>query len=371
MTDNFRKDCIELLEQKATEGRISRRRFVQLAALIAGGAPLVLRASESPASANQLVFVGWGGDTQEAYDKVWGKTFEEETGIVVRQDGSGPTEGAIMAQIKSGAPTWDVLDADPFTAIALGKQGMIEEIDYTIVDKAKMRPGFFWDYGASNQFYSYVIAYDSEKFGDNPPTSMADVFDVEKFPGKRTFYKWGVSVWEAALLADGVARADLYPLDLDRAHRKIAAFKDHVAGYWGSGSESQSLMLDGDASIGVIWHTRANALNKDSSGRIKWVWNEGLLTPACMAVVKGNPAGRDTAMQFIASAQDPQKQVALFEIMGNGPANPAADALIPDDLKYLNPVDPANQELQVPLDMEWYADQYSDALNEFTKVISA
>ena len=38
-----------------------------------------------------------------------------------------------------------------------------------------------------------------------PPTGMADFFDVKKFPGKRSLYKWGVSSWEAALLADGIA----------------------------------------------------------------------------------------------------------------------------------------------------------------------
>ena len=56
--------------------------------------------------------------------------FHKETGITVKEDGTGPTEGAIAAQFKSGKPTWDLVDADPFSAISLGKQGMIEPIDY-------------------------------------------------------------------------------------------------------------------------------------------------------------------------------------------------------------------------------------------------
>jgi len=43
---------------------------------------------------------------------------------------------------------------------------------------------------------------------------------------------------EIALLADGVAPEKLYPLDLKRAHDKIAAFKEHVVSYWGGGAES-------------------------------------------------------------------------------------------------------------------------------------
>ena len=62
-------------------------------------------------------------------------------------------------------------------------------------------------------------------------------------------------------------------------------------------------------------------------------------------------------MKFIACAQDPKKQIVMFDMLGQGPANPAADALVPDDRKRFNPVDPANMTKQIALDMAWYADQ--------------
>jgi putative spermidine/putrescine transport system substrate-binding protein len=371
MDETFRKDCLEILADKVNRGEITRRRFTQIAAMLVAGAPLAFRARDAEAAAKQLVFVNWGGDAGTAYDKAYGQPFEKETGIPVKQDGSGPTEGAITAQFKSGAPSWDIVDADPFSAITLGKKGMIEEIDYKVVDKNKMRKGFGWDYAASSYFYSYVIAYDSEKYGDQAPRNMADFFDVKKFPGKRALYKWGSAMWEAALLADGVAPEKLYPLDLKRAHAKIAAFKDNVIAYWGGGSESQSLLLDGEASMAIVWSTRASLIEQDSENRIKFIWNEGLLSPGSMAVIKNNPAGRDTAMKFIASAQDPKKQIVMFDMLGQGPANPAADALVPADRKRLNPVDPANMSQQIPLNMEWYSEHYAAALDEYTKVISA
>jgi putative spermidine/putrescine transport system substrate-binding protein len=234
-----------------------------------------------------------------------------------------------------------------------------------------MRPGFGWEFAASTYFFSYVIAYDSQKFGSNAPTGMADFFDVKKFPGKRSLYKWGVSSWEAALLADGVAPASLYPLDLKRAHDKIAAFKDNIVSYWGGGAESQQVLLSGDASMALIWSTRASILEQDSNGQIKFIWDQGLISPGAMAVIKNNPGGKDTAMKFIASAQDPQKQLVMFNMLGQGPANPATDALIPDDKKRINPVDPANIGKQVALDMNWYADNYGPALDAYTKIISA
>ena len=367
----FQKDCLEILSMKVARGEISRRRFTQIAAMLVAGAPLALKGRTAEAAANELVLVNWGGDAIKAYDEAYGKPFLAETGITVKEDGTGPTEGAIAAQVKSGKPTWDLVDADPFSAMTLGKQGMCEPIDYNVVDKKKMREGFGWEYAASTYFYSYVIAYDSKKYGDNVPTGMKDFFDVDKFPGKRSMYKWGSAMWEAALLADGVAPDKLYPLDLDRAHAKIKAFKDNVVSFWGGGADSQSVLLNGDASMAIVWSTRAGLIEADSGGQIKFVWDQGLLSPGALAVVKGNPGGKDNAMKFIASAQDPKKQLVIFDMLGQGPANPAADALIPADKQRLNCVDPANMKKQITLDMPWYSEHYSAALDAYTAIISA
>jgi putative spermidine/putrescine transport system substrate-binding protein len=371
MTDTFEKDCLDILDGKVKRGEISRRRFTQLAAILLVGAPAALKAKGAWAAANELVFVNWGGDAGPAYDAAYGKPFLKEAGVTVKEDGSGPTEGAIQAQVQSGKPSWDIVDADPFSAEALGKKGFIEPIDYKIVDKAKMRPGFGWEFAASTYFFSYIIAYDSSKYGDKVPTGMADFFDVAKFPGKRSLYKWGAGMWEAALLADGVAPDKLYPLDLDRAHKKLAAFKDNVVSFWGGGSESQSVLLNGEASMALVWSTRAGLIEKDSGGSIKFIWDQGLISPGAMAVLKGNPGGKENAMKFIASAQDPAKQIVMFNMLGQGPANPAADALVPADQKRLNPVDPANMKKQIALDMGWYETNYDAALDAYTKVISA
>lgn len=370
MTSDFKKSALDSLSGRLARGEISRREFASLAAILFAGAPLALRSTDAFAQAKELVLVNWGGDANVAYDLAYGQPFTKDTGIVVKVDGSGPTEGAIAAQAKSGKPTWDLVDADPFSAIVLGKQGLLEPIDYTVVDKSKFREGFGWEYASSTYFFSYVLAYDSSKFA-TAPTGMKDFFDVEKFPGKRSLYKWGVGVWEAALLADGVAPDKLYPLDLKRAHDKIAAFKDNVVAYWGGGSESQSILMDGEASMALIWSTRASLIETDSAGQIKFIWDEGLISPGSLAVLKGNPGGREAAMKFLASVQNPERQLVMFDKLGQGPANPATDALIPADRKRFNPVDPENMKKQIALDMDWYAEHYGAALDEYTKIISA
>jgi len=360
---------LESLTARVKRGEISRRDFTALIAGLVAAAPL-LRGTAAYAQAKELVLVNWGGDAITAYGAAYGEAFTKDTGIVVKMDGSGPTEGAVATQFKSGKPTWDLVDIDPFSAITLGAQGMLEPIDYAVVDKTKFRPGFGWEYAASTYFFSYVIAYDTATHA-TAPTGMVDFFDVEKFPGKRSLYKWGVGVWEAALLADGVTPDKLYPLDLKRAHDKIAAFKEHVVSYWGGGAESQSVLLNGEASMAIIWSTRGSLIEKDSGDQIKFIWDQGVIAPGALAVLKGNPGGKEAAMKFIASTQDPQKELVMFEKLGQGPANPAADAMIADDQKRYNPVDPANMPKQIALDMNWYAENYGKALDEYTKIISA
>ncbi|NPD14670.1 ABC transporter substrate-binding protein [Xinfangfangia sp. D13-10-4-6] len=370
MNRAFQQDQLEILAMKARKGQISRRNFNTGLAILLGTSALGL-GGRANAQTKELVMVNWGGDAGAAYDAAYGKPFLEATGITVRQDGSGPTEGAIQAQFESGKPTWDLVDVDAFSAEALGKKGMMEAIDYTIVDRSKFREGFGWEYSSSTYFFSYIIAYDATKFGDNPPTGIADFFDLEKFPGKRSLYKWGVGVWEALLLADGVAPGDLYPLDIERAHKKLAGFKDNVVAYWGGGSESQSLLLDGEASMAIVWSTRARLIEEDSGGDVKFIWKDGFVSPGAMGVVKGNPGGAEAAMQFIASAQEPEKQLVMFNMLGQGPANPATDALLPaEDAKY-NPVSPENFAQQMALDMGWYEEHYGAALDEYLKIISA
>lgn len=369
--DHFTDDQLELLADQARAGKISRRKFTSLGAALLGATALATRGAPVLADDGQLVFVNWGGDAMDAYDEAYGQPFEAATGIRVRQDGSGPTEGAIQAQYESGSPSWDIVDADAFSAQSLGKKDMMEPIDYDVVDRGKMREGFGWEYAASTYFFSYIIAYDATKFGDNPPTSMADFFDTETYPGKRSMYKWGAGMWEALLMGDGVAQADLYPLDVERAHAKLRDFKEHVISFWGNGAESQTLMLNGEASMALIWSTRARLLDQDTDGEVSFVWQDGVLSPGAMAVIKGNPGGPEAAMDFIASAQDPEKQLVMFNMLSQGPANPATDDLIPEDQRKYNPVAPENFDKQIPLDVAWYEENYGAALDEYLAIISA
>lgn len=364
------QDCIEVLIEKTRRGQIDRRTFLKGMGLMAA-LPLALRNGVSFAAGDKpLVVVNWGGDAIKAFGKAWTEGFSKATGIPTKIDGSGPTEGAIRTQLSSGRVSWDVVDAESSILQNLGKEGLVQPIDYNVVSRDKVLPGFAYEYGIADYMLSYVIAYDSERFGDKAPKTWADFWDVKTFPGKRTLYKWMNGMLEAALLADGVAPDKLYPLDVPRAMKKIEELKPHVLAFWGSGAETQQLLIEGEVSMGAIWNTRAQVITEDSEDRIKWTFDNALLGCSNWGVLKGNPAGTEAAMKFIAYAQDPQSQVELFKMFGNGPANPAAAALIPEDRKHLNCTDPANLPKQIMLSHEWYTDHYAATLEQYLTHIS-
>jgi putative spermidine/putrescine transport system substrate-binding protein len=182
--------------------------------------------------------------------------------------------------------------------------------------------GLAYEWGVTGYVYSSVLTWNNERFGDDPPKDWADFWNIERYPGKRVVLKYMVGVLQAALMADGVAPEDIYPMDLERALAKVAEIKDHLI-LWDSGASSQQVFLSGEVVMGRIWHTRANMLQEETGGQIKFTFNLGVVQPSVWVVPKGNPAGAK-AQEFMASMQDPERQLILLEALGNGPANPAS-----------------------------------------------
>lgn len=149
--------------------------------------------------AADIVFSSWGGTTQDAQKAAWADKFTEKTGIKVLQD--GPTDyGKIKAMVEANGVTWDVVDVEGDYAAQAGKGGMLEKLDFSVIDKSKLDPRFVTDYSVGSFYYSFVIGCNADAV-EACPKSWSDLFDTAKFPGKRTFYKWSApGVIEAALL---------------------------------------------------------------------------------------------------------------------------------------------------------------------------
>jgi putative spermidine/putrescine transport system substrate-binding protein len=367
---SFQQDCIELALEKYRRGEVSRRALLAgLAAL--GALPAALPGASAAQAARRLVMVNWGGIANEGFGRFYGEPFMAESqGWQVVQDSTGPSAGRMRSMVESGRVTWDLCDSSASSSVLLGGQNLLTKIDYSIVKKEDViGPGFALEYGAAPYSFSSVLAYDSAKFPNGGPTSWADFFDTQRFPGTRLLRRDALAMLDAAQMALGKDPAKLYPLDLRACLGKIREIRRNAV-YWNSGSESEQFLRTGEAVMGIIWHTRATVLNRESQGRIKFIWNQGLLQAGLFVVPRGNPGG-EMAQRLLASMLNkPEPQVGLLQLLGNGPTNPKAAAMVPAEFRAVNPTDPENARQQVVLDGNWWGANYQQANQDFLDVVT-
>lgn len=365
----FRDDCLAILRRETEGKRVHRRRFLQALAML-GAIPAGLRLTPAHAQSSEIVVVNWGGDAVPAYDAIWAQPFNAANpGAKALINGSGPSSGKIKAMVESGAVTWDVCDRTVPASIELGRQNLLEKVDWSIVSQDKVRAAHRSDWGVGAYLYSFVLTYDAKALKGPAPKNWKDFWNVKEFPGKRTLRNNIEGMLEAALLADGVSRDKIYPIDVDRALAKIKEIKPHTI-FWTTGAESQQLFRNQEVVMGNLWHTRSMLLAKEVGDHIKFTFEDGILFPGAWIVPKGNPA-KAGAWKFIASAQDPKSQVELFKRVGNGPVNPAAAALVPAEMKALDCGSPENFARQVAVDNEWYAQHYATILARYMDAIAS
>ena len=269
---------------------------------------------------------------------------------------------------------WDLCDSGAGSAIILEQQGVTQPLDYSIVDKSKVLEGTAYNNGVGNYVYSYVLGTNPKLLGGNVPQNWADVWNTKDFPGMRTFRKSVRGQLESATQALGVPLAEVYDAlsTEDGIKASIAKFRELRENIivWGSGSDSQNLFLQEEVAIGNIWSTRAHLLKDQMEpGTFNVSFNGGVIAPGIWVVPKGNPAGKDEVMKFIAHGQKPELQVEWLEKIGSGPINPAAAELVPAELAPYNPSSPENLATQIIYNDEWYAknqvsaeEMYVDAL---------
>jgi putative spermidine/putrescine transport system substrate-binding protein len=314
-------------------------------------------AAEAGAERTSLTVVSYGGPYQEAQSAAFFKPFSAETGVEVVED--SPTDYAqIRSMVETGRTTWDlVLVANDFGTDS--DADYLEPIDYSVVDKDILIPNAADKYRVAADIEATVVAYRTDAFEGTPKT-WADLFDTKNFPGKRMFNKLvSGGVLEAALLADGVAPDDLFPLDVERALAKLDTIKDDII-WWETSAQSQQLLASGEAVIGLAWVGRAVDAAKEAPVAINW--DSWLQVDAYWVIPKGAP-GAAQAQKLIAFLQHDEPQLRFTELSDYGPVNSAIAA---DPAVQENQNRPTNYlDAQIKVDDMWWGENSKDTDKKF------
>lgn len=298
----------------------SRRDFMKGAAAVALSAPYIV---SSVRAAEQLVFAGFGGDYQTGQTKALFEPFEQQTGIKIVQT-TGVDLAKLRAQVQSDNLEWDFIclpDRLRYTAV---HDELLMPLDYSVIDAKKVVPALVTEYAVGAVTIPMLMAYSTKFFTpENAPKTWTDFWNFEGIPGQRGMYNGAVYTMEFALIADGVPKDQLYPLDLDRAFRSLDKIKSQLI-WWNQMSQPGPMLDSGE----IVVTPSVRAITSMLAGSPLSVSYEGAaLTYEAWVVPRGTKNAAN-AMKFINFALQAENQAALTKYIAYGPTSSDAVPLI-------------------------------------------
>ena len=323
------------------------------------GFPTVLRAKPE-----RMTIPNPGGALEEALKAAYFKTFTEKTGIEISGAPYADT-AKIKAMVENNAVDTDVIFTDAADAAMLAKQGLLEPIDFSVVDKSVLIPEAVHEHYLLADVAAYAMAWNTKSMSDDKrPKTWAEFFDPVAKPGQRSLWKYAAQTLEVAAMGAGQSRDKLYPLDLDAAFAKLDAVKGSLT-WWDSGAQGAQLIIDGETDVGTVWNGRLYKPRKDGA-TVDYTFDHCLYVCDSIVVPKG-ARNKAEAMTFIANFTDPKNQAVFCKSIPYGPVNPATFPLLDSETKAALPNAPENAKTAVFQNFGYWADNGAKIIEQFNK----
>jgi putative spermidine/putrescine transport system substrate-binding protein len=292
------------------------------------------------ASAQELTIMSWGGAYGVSQVEAYNKPFAAETGAIVNMVDADNPATPIKAMVEANNVSIDVADVELSDAVRLCDEGLLEVIDHSALPAAPDGTPAVDDFvngaltsecAVANIVWSTVYAYDTTKFTGAAPTTMADFFDLEAFPGQRGLRKAAKANLEMALIADGVPAAEIYDVlateeGITRAFAKLDTIKDSVV-WWEAGAQPPQLLADGEVVMTTAYNGRIFNAAVSENKPFQIVWDGQIMDFDLFVIPKGTP-NKDLAMQYVAFATDTQRLADQAKWISYGPARLSSGPLV-------------------------------------------
>jgi putative spermidine/putrescine transport system substrate-binding protein len=345
---------------------MTTNRAVNRREMLLGATAARLAAGFEPAEAQgiqpkpkALVVNASGGAMGQAMKDSYVALFEQRTGIPVTL--TSPNDlGKLKAMVESRNVEWNVTEINSADARRTARLGLLEPIDDRVVDRSNYPREARDKFLLTTSVYSTLMAFRTDVFKDNRPKTWADFWDVKKFPGPRSMWNSPVDNLEIALLADSLKPENLYPLDVDRAFKKLTEIKPHVAIWWTSGAQHAQILVDREVVLSTGWNGRFYRAIKDGAP-IAVSWSQGIIKQAYFGIPKG-ANDQYWGRQFLSAMLDPKAQAAFANLFVSPGLNPESLRYADPSVRAFLPTDPANFNQQF-----WQNDAWWDTNVELVK----
>ena len=336
---------------------VSRRRFIKGTAVgvAVAGFPAIVRSAND----RKIVIRDPGGPFTPGFAAAYYEPFTKASGITaVGVQGPHEPTGMIRAMIEAKNYTWDMALLSKASHQSLVNIGYLEKVSPEGgpgSNASKIPENMRGEYIAGNDVYATVMVHRADTpLGKNPPKDWKDFWNTKDFPGVRSMHKHPFDTLEFALIADGVApdAKALYPIDADRAFKKLDEMKPEVDIWWTGGAQTSQLIKTGEVDLLYTWNGRAQVAIDDGAPAVIH-WHQAMWTFEGWCILKGGP-NVDLCREFIEFAADAEAQSRFTPHVAYGPTNAGAYQHIPAERAKVLPTNPKYFSAMIETDTDWW-----------------
>jgi len=302
-------------------------------------------------SGSNLTVISFGGAYQQAQREAYMRPFTEKSAVRINEGEYNGDYGIMRERALASSPSWDVVSVESAPALRGEREGIFLPIPDSVFQDMHLVPAARRRTAAGHLLFSTILGYRTDD-GEAQPQSWNDFWDLRRFPGRRGLRNNPRGTLEIALLADGVAPDRLYPLDVERALRKLDEIRDQIV-FWDSGAQPVQLLANRTVRMtsvynGRIWSARAN-----EHLPLAWSMNQGLLEVEYWAVLR-NSANPQKAFEFIRYSLGAQPQANFANRIAYIPTNIDAQPLVSAAVRTGVP-DTGPSGRQISVNSDWWA----------------
>lgn len=324
--------------------------------ILAACAAILLSACSPQGQGNELTVISFGGAYQQAQHDAYMAPFAAARNVRVTEGEYNGDYGVMRERATAGVGAWDVVSVESGPALRGQQEDIFLPLPDRIFEGLPLVEGTRRANAAGHLLFSTILAYRDDAAGPRP-TTWADFWNTTAFPGRRGLRNNPRGTLEIALLADGVAPNQLYPLDVERALRKLDQIRDNVV-FWDSGAQPLQLLANNTVAMTSVYNGRAWAARNDEHLPIGWSMTQGLLEFEFWAVPR-NARNPELAFDFIRFSLEREQQAAFANRIAYIPTNQDARPLISETIRAAVP-DTSPAGGQIAVDAAWWAEHEAE-----------